>query len=159
MLRFSMRPFEPQDATAFRELNEAWISSLFALEDKDRLTLGDPQGQIIAPGGHILMAFLEGQPVGCAALLPRHAGSYELGKMCIAESARGQGFGRQVLNYAIHHARSLGATHLYLETSHKLPNAIHLYESAGFGNVPPYRIVPSPYSRADVYMELALTSP
>jgi len=90
-----MRPFEPQDATAFRELNEAWIAKLFVIEPKDRLTLDDPQGQILAPGGHILMGFLDDHPAGCVALFPRHSGSYELGKMCVAEACRGQGLGRQ----------------------------------------------------------------
>ena len=154
----SIRPFQPADAPAFRELNEAWISQLFVLEGKDRETLEHPLEKIIAPGGHILMAFLDDRPAGCCALLLMEAGVYELAKMCVAEDARGQGVGRQVLLRTIHHARSLGATRLYLETSHKLPTAIHLYESVGFLHLPPERRLPSPYARADVYMDLHLIS-
>ena len=47
----------------------------------------------------------------------------------------------------------MGATRLYLETNWKLETAIKLYESLGFEHLPPERIVPSPYARADVYME------
>jgi len=154
--RVLLRSFLPADALPFRELNEAWITQLFTLEDPDRLVLGDPLGQIIAPGGHIVMALLDGQPAGCCALLPMDPGEYELAKMCVAEHARGHGLGRQILLYTIDHARSLGAKRLYLETSQKLANAIHLYESVGFRHLPPERIEPSPYARADVYMERSL---
>jgi hypothetical protein len=34
--------------------------------------------------------------------------------------------------------------------------AIRLYESVGFQHVPPERVIPSAYARADVYMELYL---
>lgn len=104
--RVLLRSFLPADALPFRELNEAWITQLFTLEDPDRLVLGDPLGQIIAPGGHIVMALLDGQPAGCCALLPMDPGEYELAKMCVAEHARGHGLGRQILLYTIDHAPS-----------------------------------------------------
>lgn len=151
-----IRPFAPQDARAFRELNEAWISQLFAIEAKDREVLSDPEGKILAAGGHILMAVVDGQPAGCCALLSVGPGTYEVGKMCVAESARGRGLGRLILRRTVELARQLGARRLYLETSRRLPDAIHLYETAGFRHLPPERIVRSPYARADVYMEMDL---
>ena len=59
----------------------------------------------------------------------------------------------QVAAYA---ARVAGATRLYLETHHSLTSAIRLYERAGFQRVPEERLTPSPYQRADVFMELVL---
>jgi transposase len=53
-------------------------------------------------------------------------------------------------------ARSAGARRLYLETNHILTAAIRLYHSIGFKPLPPSHIVPSPYARADVYMEMIL---
>jgi putative acetyltransferase len=150
-----LRPFEPADAGAFRDLNYAWVSKLFVIEDKDREVLEHPFEKIIAPGGHILMAMLAGEPAGCCALIPIDDG-YELAKMCVAEAARGQGIGRRIMLYAIDHARQCGATRLYLETSLKLPNAIHLYESVGFRHLAPDEVKPSPYARADVFMEMRL---
>ena len=47
---------------------------------------------------------------------------------------------------------------LYLETNRKLALAIRLYESVGFRHLPPERVVPSPYARANVYMELDLSA-
>ena len=55
---------------------------------------------------------------------------------------------------AIEEGRNAGAQRLYLETNHVLTPAIRLYESMGFKHIPQNRIVPSPYARADVYMEL-----
>jgi GNAT superfamily N-acetyltransferase len=68
---------------------------------------------------------------------------------------RGRGLGRQVLTAAIDHARKLGARSLFLGSSKKLANAVHLYEALGFRHVPPEQLH-MPYARADVFMELVL---
>ena len=150
------RLFQAGDEKAFRTLNEEWIARYFSIEAKDKEVLGDPAGQIIGPGGSIIMAVLGNTPVGCCALLAMPEGSFEIGKMAVAESYRGQGIGKQLLGYVIAHARQMGSRRLYLETSTKLPNAIHLYESQGFTHLPPDRVRRSPYARSDLYMELYL---
>ena len=45
------------DATAFRTLNEEWITRYLTLESKDRVTLNDPVHSILLKGGHIFMAY------------------------------------------------------------------------------------------------------
>jgi len=95
-------------------------------------------------------------PVGCCALLPMEPGSFELAKMAVKEDQRGRGIGRKVLEYATAYARKIGANRLYLETNRKLANAIHLYESVGFEHVSPEQVIPSPYARANVFMEMKL---
>ena len=151
-----IRAFWPEDAKAFRVLNEDWIAKYFGLEEKDRITLGDPEGQILQKGGHIFMAFSGDGPVGCCALLLVRPGVYEVAKMTVAEEYRGYGIGRRVLAYTIEQGKALGAESLYLETNKKLVDAIHLYEAMGFRHLPPERVVPSPYARANVFMELTL---
>jgi putative acetyltransferase len=148
-----LRAFGPEDATAFRELNEAWIEKYFGMEEHDHEMLGDPEGYILRPGGHIVMAFLEGRAMGCCALIPVSPGVYEVAKMAVSEELRGRGIGRKVLAHTIAVAKALGATKLTLATNSKLPNAIHLYESLGFRHLPPE---PSPYARANVFMEMDL---
>ena len=86
------------------------------------------------------------------------AGEFEVAQMAVTESAQGKGIGRRVLEKTIAEARASGARRLYLETNRKLATAIRLYESLGFKHIPPERIVPSVYARADVFMELLLDS-
>jgi GNAT superfamily N-acetyltransferase len=148
-----IRAFEAKDGDAFRRLNEAWIEKYFGIEEKDRVTLNHPMEKIIAPGGQIYFAFLGEEAVGCCALVFMGDGVYEIAKMAVKEDLRGMGVGRRVLEYAVAQARRLGARKLYLETNSKLKNAIHLYEAVGFKHIPP---VPSPYVRADVFMEMEI---
>src|SRR6478672_437676 len=151
-----VRPFQPGDEEAFRILNEAWITKYFRLEDKDRETLEDPHSHILSPGGQIFMAVRDDQRIGCCGLIALKDGSMEVAKMAVAESERGQGIGRKLLDCAIEYARIHAIPRLYLETNSALSNAIRLYESAGFERLPAERIQPSPYARADVYMEMNL---
>jgi putative acetyltransferase len=148
-----IRMFRPEDAAAFKELNEAWIRRYFSMEEHDYEMLNDPEGYIIRPGGEIVMAFAGSRAVGCCALIPLRAGVLELAKMAVAEESRGLGIGRKVLEFTVDKARELGAARLVLGTNSKLLDAVHLYESVGFRHLPPE---PSPYARADVFMEMVL---
>ena len=151
-----VRAFQAGDEAAFRDLNEAWIAKYFTIEEPDRQVLDDPVGHIIGAGGYIFMALADEVPVGCCALLPMESGCFELAKMAVKEDQRGRGIGRKVLEYAIAQARKIGARRLYLETNRTLANAIHLYASVGFEHVSPDQVIPSPYSRANVFMEMRL---
>ena len=145
--------FEPRHTQAWKLLGEAWIVGTFAMEPKDRELLDDPEGKILAKGGHILMAERDGVAVGCVALLPLADGGYEVAKMTVGAAARGIGLGRLLMQACIDQARALGAPRLYLETNSSLAPALALYRSAGFQDLPRQ---PSSYVRADVFMELVL---
>ena len=155
----NIRSFRPEDAAAFRKLNEEWIQRYFAMEPKDEASLADPHRNILARGGRIFLAVREGRPVGCCCLLALAPGEYEVAKMAVTEAEQRGGIGRQLLEHTIAHARASGAHRLYLETNSKLVPAIRLYESLGFRHLPPERVVPSPYARSNVSMELYLTAP
>jgi ribosomal protein S18 acetylase RimI-like enzyme len=142
--------FRPEHATAFRALNEAWISEYFVLEAKDREVLDDPQGQILAKGGRIFMALDGGEAVGCAALISMPDGGYEVAKMTVAETLRGSGLGRKLMQACIDAAEAERAPRLYLETNSSLAPALGLYRAMGFKDLVP---AATPYARADVFME------
>jgi putative acetyltransferase len=151
-----IRPLQDDsDAAAFRSLNEEWIARYFAIEAQDRRQLDDPVAAYIDTGGEILIVELDDQAVGCVALMPDGNGAYELSKMAIAPALRGRGAGRMLLSAAIDHARELGARSLFLGSSRKLANAVHLYEALGFEHVAP-ETLDMPYARADVFMQLEL---
>ena len=163
--RIEIHALQPgDDATAFRTLNEEWITRFFTLEQTDIETLGDPENVILRKGGHIFLARIAGEAegtaaeaVGCVALIPMGNHVYELSKMAVSPKSRGLGIGRSLLEHAIAQAKRIGAQSLFLGSSTKLPNAVHLYESVGFQHVPPERLPPMPYARADVFMELPLS--
>ncbi len=144
------------DATAFRTLNEEWITRYFTLEAKDRETLNHPAQSILLKGGHIFMAYAGAEAVGCVALIPMQNGVYELSKMAVSPHLRGRGLGRRLLHHVIAQARSIGASSLFLGSNTRLKDAVHLYESVGFRHVKRETLPPMPYSRADVFMEMPL---
>lgn len=145
-----------EEAAAFRTLNEEWISHLFTIEESDRKTLDDPFAAIVEPGGDVLVLRDGGEIIGCVALLRSSEDVFELSKMAVAPQVRGKGLGRQLIAAAIERARQLGAATLFLGSSTKLPNAVHLYEAAGFQHVGADQIPLAPYARADVFMRMAL---
>src|ERR1700731_1414416 len=106
--------FHPDHADAFKALNVAWISHYFVVEAKDLEVLDDPLGKVIAPGGHILMAVEDGEPIGCCALIPQRAGGFEVAKMAVTDAHKGRGIGRDLMAACIGRARSVGAERLYL---------------------------------------------
>jgi len=152
----TVRPFLPADAEAFRALNLEWVTTYFRVEAKDEAVLSDPVGTILAPGGQIFMAETAGQVAGCVALQPMPPDCYEVAKMAVSPAAQGRGVGRRLLTAAIEWAREQGAVRLYLESNVRLGPALHLYEAVGFRHLPPDRRPVSPYTRADVFMELSL---
>ena len=160
-LTLTIRHFEPGDEEAFRRLNEEWITAFFRLEAKDEEMFADPERVVLNKGGHIFLAERQSDEgglavIGCCALLPMGSAEFEVSKMAVSPSLRGGGVGRAVLRHAIDFARARGVRRLYIETNHILSNAIHLYESLGFEHLPAHRVVPSPYARADIFMELLL---
>ena len=146
----------PAEAEAFQTLNEEWISRIFTMEESDRKTLDDPFGAVVDRGGDVLIVRDGEEIVGCVAIVPGRDGAFELSKMAVTPAARGRGLGRRLVQAAVDRARELGAVTIFLGSSTKLPNAVHLYEAAGFQHVPAEQIQLAPYARADVFMELVL---
>ncbi len=143
--------FRPEYAAAFRDLNTEWLERHFFMEPIDVQILANPAGEIIEHGGAILFARKAGEIVGTVALKHHGAGVFELTKMAVTASAQGAGIGRTLLVAALDRYRSSGGARLYLESHSSLAPALHLYESLGFRYRPEPR--PSPYRRADVYMQ------
>jgi ribosomal protein S18 acetylase RimI-like enzyme len=143
-------PFEARFAADFKRLNVEWLEMYFSVEPHDEIVLSDPQGQILAPGGHIFLARLGDEIVGTCALLNAGDGRFEIAKMSVTPRYKGRGIGRQLLDAAIAQFHSLGGRELVLESNSRMVPALTLYESAGF--VYAERPAPSHYERSDVYM-------
>jgi GNAT superfamily N-acetyltransferase len=87
-----------------------------------------------APNGAFFVAEDAGKLVGCAGWR-RHGDDAELKRMFTAKAARGQGLGRRLLATIEESARQAGSARLILETGDKQPEAINLYESAGYTRI------------------------
>lgn len=90
--------------------------------------------------------------VGCAGLYPLSPCRAELCKMYILKSARGQGFGRRLLEDVLAAARGNGFVEVWLETNRVLTAATNLYKKYGFEPVLPAQLLP----RCDVAYLLRL---
>lgn len=146
--------YEPRHREAFRDLNLSWIEEYFVVEELDRRQLSDPERAILAPGGAILVAELDGEAVAVCALIVTGNRHYELAKMATRKDLRGSGVGRKLMLAALQKAKALGAHRVSLLTHHSLAPALKLYRSVGFVDVP---MPPgNEYARADVAMELEL---
>ena len=104
------------------------------------------------PQGVFLVASVDGDSVACGALKSTSPGVGWLKRMWVAETVRGLGIGRRLLEALEEHARELGLTTLRLETNRTLQEAIRLYRSAGFREVAPFNS--DPY--ADHWFEKSL---
>lgn len=90
------------------------------------------------PAGLLLVARLRGEPIGCGALKFHDDQPPDVKRMWIDPSARRLGVGRRLLSALEAEAMSAGATVIRLETNRALGEAIGLYHSAGYVEVPPF---------------------
>jgi ribosomal protein S18 acetylase RimI-like enzyme/DNA-binding transcriptional ArsR family regulator len=137
----------------FERLNREWLEKNFAVEDVDIKYFSDPEKLIIAKGGDIFFAELDGTIVGTCALL-YDDGKLEMGKMAVTEIHRGKGIGELLAQEALKRARQKKETLLTLVTHSSLTNAIRLYEKLGFKAT--FRGQHPKYARGDLVMENAL---
>ena len=97
----------------------------------------DP-AEFAPPQGVFVVGWAGGTPVACAGVRLNEPGLAELKRMYVRAGARGRGFARQLLRRMEAEARALGAQRLRLETGARQPEAIALYESAGYVAVDPF---------------------
>lgn len=104
-------------------------------------------GDYVPPGGRLLLALHDGEPVGCIALHVFQGRSCELKRLFVRPSARGLGAGRALVAAAIAAARAIGYAEMRLDTLPSMVAAQRLYESFGFVDIAPYRDNPVPGAR------------
>ena len=148
----SIQDFQREYATAFERLNKVWIEQYFWMEPMDFQILQNPEEEIINKGGKIFFALLNDLVVGTVALRLAGEHSFELTKMAVDGDFQGQQIGRRLLERAVHEAKTLKATELFLYSNTKLETAINLYKRFGFVEVP----LDGPYKRSDIKMQLIL---
>jgi len=153
--RLSIVAYRPEHQPWFEKLNREWIEKYFHMEVIDRQVLEQPDIFILATGGKILMAVLENEVVGTAALKVVDDETYEFTKMAVDINYRGLGIGQALTEACIDLSWSLGAKRVILYSSTRLVPAITLYKKLGFVEIP----VDGVYERSDIKMELTRKQP
>jgi DNA-binding MarR family transcriptional regulator len=110
--------------------------------------------EVRPPAGEFFVIYLHGAPIGCGAVKYHPGEPTEIKRMWISPSARGLGLGRRLLEHLEACARKSGADTARIETSDVLTEAMALYESAGWVEVPAFN--DEPY--ADHWLEKDLTT-
>ena len=114
----------------FAELNERFETGFDAAE-----ALEAAQHDLAPPAGMLLVARLRGEPIGCGGLI-LYPDAPLIKRMWVAPEARGLGLGRRLLGELERLAREAGARVIRLDTNRVLAEAITLYRSAGYQEVP-----------------------
>jgi GNAT superfamily N-acetyltransferase len=87
------------------------------------------------PRGLFLVGRLAGEPIACGGWRIVEPGVAELKRMYVASGFRGRGLSRILLGALEDSARNAGVTRIRLETGHRQPEAIQLYETSGYRRI------------------------
>ena len=116
----NLRYGEPDTAEEQAASDAAYLAQVVAAE-------------VAPPHGTFVVAWVDGEPVGCGALRPSGLdGVAEIKRMYTAPGHRGRGVGAAVLARLEAVAADLGYRALRLETGTPQPEAIRLYETRGW---------------------------
>ena len=98
--------------------------------------------EVRPPAGQFFLCRLHGEAIGCGAVKHHTDAPAEIKRMWIAPSARGLGLGRRLLATLEECARSGGAARARIETNSALAEALALYRSTGWVDVPAFNDEP-----------------
>jgi ribosomal protein S18 acetylase RimI-like enzyme len=112
-------------------------------------------GAYARPDGLLLLATRDGQAAGCVALRRFDERSGEVKRLWVRPAFRTGGLGRRLASQVIAAAREAGYQRLVLDTLAPMGEAIALYRSLGFAEIPAYYHNPLPGA---VYMAMDLKS-
>ena len=135
----------------FKRMNLDYLDKYNLTESHDMIILDNPEEIVIERGGFIWLAKAGDEIVGTVGIMPEGDGIFELIKMCVAESWRGKGISKLLMETCLQKVKELGGEKLFLFSNHQLQTALKLYTKYGFKNV---EVTDSPFETADVKMEL-----
>ena len=113
------------------------VERYYAVDDYARLIADLPRIHA-RPDGDVLLAVLDGTPVGCAMYYRHPSGPCEVKRIYVDAAARGHGMGKRLLQIAMERAAADGHTRMVLDTVHTLTEAIALYKKCGFRPAQPF---------------------
>ena len=110
-------------------------------------------GAYARPGGCLLLASVDRQIAGCAAMRPLGAAAAEMKRVYVRPAFRGAGVGRALAEAIVEESRAAGYERVRLDTLATMTKAQSLYRQMGFRPIPSYVEHPAD---GVVYLELEL---
>jgi putative acetyltransferase len=105
-------------------------------------------GEYAAPGGQLLLAYVDGALAGCGAMRALvevdYANACEMKRLFVRPAFRRFGLGRLLAQALLDEARRNGYSVVLLDTLDDMEAARGLYASLGFQEIPPYYFNPLP---------------
>ncbi len=106
------------------------------------------------PYDAVLIACVDGDAAGLGAVRRLDQATAEIKRMVVAPEYRGRGIGRLILDDLERRARELGCESVRLDSAARFTEAIELYRSRGYRQIPRYNSNP----QAEVWFEKALAN-
>ena len=133
-VRIEVTPYDHPDAVAL--IAEVQQEYVVRYGDQDGTPV-DP-AEFAPPNGLFLVGYFDGAPAVCGGWRVHGDGSAELKRMYVRPAARGHGLARAMLAELERTAREAGHRRMILETGLRQPEAIELYRSSGYVDVPKF---------------------
>ena len=132
--------------TTFKRIDSdnADFQSLVALLDADLIIRDGDEHAFYAQFNKIttirnaIVCYIDDKPIGCGAFKKYDDKKAEIKRMFVLPQYRGHGIGFNILKELELWAAELNYTVCILETGKKQPEAIHLYQKAGYSIIPSY---------------------
>ena len=131
------------DAVLLIDELESELSGRYPGDQPHGLTARD----LVDPRFLFLVGRVDGRPIGSAALRELSSEVGEVKRMFVTPAWRGRGVAARLLGALEQHARGRGYRALRLETGVRQPEAMRVYERAGFAPIPSFGDHSNPLSR------------
>ncbi len=130
---------EPADGVAARALFDQYISLVRERAGDENFApverIFANENAFAAADAAWIVAYLDGEPVGCGGLRTLEPGIGEIKRMFVAAPARGTGVGRRLLRALERRAGEADHTHVRLLTTPMLREACALYAAEGYAEI------------------------
>lgn len=134
-------PADPRARHCLREYAAELNRRFPAGFDPARTSVSEEARELRPPEGLLLVVSIGDEPIGCGALRFHPGAPPDIKRMWVAESARGLGVGRRLLSELEVRAAETSRV-VRLETNRTLSEAIAMYRSSGYVEVPPFNDEP-----------------
>jgi GNAT superfamily N-acetyltransferase len=94
---------------------------------------------------YVIVAFDNGEAVGCGAIKSSNSTSMEVKRMFVQPAARGKGLAKKILSELEQWAQELGFEKCILETGRRMEDAVTLYKKCGYEVIPNFE----PYTKME----------